>query len=487
MKTDEPRDDEIIGRALARAIETLDAEETPYEQSRIARPPRRVAPAWGIATLAASLALVAVAASMVLAMPASAPVAEQPSTAPAASTPGPTPSPAPTAAVPTIDRDRIYFARHDLPPTSVHIADVSRPEADATKRVARRMAALLIENKVPPPAGAFTTVPVGMVTAITDVKISGDTVTIDLGVPTGTGDWPLVFTDAVALRQQIVYTATEEAGIRYAIVTQNGGRPLRIGSLSLSSALSREDVSIYTRVSPQLIAESWPAECGPTPCPSPATARLSSSYSDVGAGVVRYAVHIASGQISGTVDVNVRQNDELKAPWFGKYVLELDVRGVDGKPGLEIVDRSPLRSVRVGANGGIATYELGIDDLRPWRVVMTGNDIFLDIGGAQPLIYGTVAVYTPSRGDTVDRRFTVSGVSRTFEATTAWRVLDLSRRIVASGVTTASRGSSNVWGTYDFAVQLPASVSGPVTLEVYWTNPRDGSETDVVQVPLLVR
>ena len=33
MKTDEPRDDEILGRALSRAIETSDVNETPYDRS----------------------------------------------------------------------------------------------------------------------------------------------------------------------------------------------------------------------------------------------------------------------------------------------------------------------------------------------------------------------------------------------------------------------------------------------------------------------
>ena len=39
--TDERRDDEILGRALARAIETIDVNQTPYERSRIATAPAR--------------------------------------------------------------------------------------------------------------------------------------------------------------------------------------------------------------------------------------------------------------------------------------------------------------------------------------------------------------------------------------------------------------------------------------------------------------
>jgi hypothetical protein len=97
-----------------------------------------------------------------------------------------------------------------------------------------------------------------------------------------------------------------------------------------------------------------------------------------------------------------------------------------------------------------------------------------------------VAVYSPKPGDS-GRQFTVSGLSRTYEATTQWRVVDSARRELATGFTTASRGTSAVWGTYQFSVQLPASVSGNVTLEVYWGSPRDGADTGLVQVPLTVR
>ena len=495
MSSNEPRDDEILGRALSRAIETAEVEETPYDRSRIAlRPLRRGASFWGISALATSAALVAIAIATVLATPASAPAAEQP-TSPVSPSRGPvTPSPVATAvpspAAPTIDRDRIYFARRDLPPIGVHINDMPRADADATSRIAHRISALLIDDTVTPPPDAFTARPArGTVTAVGDVKVTSDTVRIDLGVPTANGDWNVPDLDAVPLRQQIVYTATEEAGIRYVIVTQNGGQPARIGSFSLGSPISREDVSGYPRVSQQLMGESWPAECGPTPCPTVATARLSNSYSvdAVGRGVARFEVRIESGQTTGSVNLDIRQGDERKSPWAGKYILELDVRGADPKQGVEIVDRAPLRSVRTGGLGDVATYELALDDLRPWRVVITGDRIIIDIGGVQPLVTGTVLVYAPSRGDTLGRQFTVSGLSRTFEATTAWRVRDLSQRIVASGVSTATRGTSQLWGLYQFTVQLPSSVGGPVTLEVYWQSPRDGTDTDVVQVPLMIR
>ena len=69
----------------------------------------------------------------------------------------------------------------------------------------------------------------------------------------------------------------------------------------------------------------------------------------------------------------------------------------------------------------------------------------------------------------------------------SWRLRDSTGREVAKGFTTASEGSSPVWGTFEFGVQVPPSVTGNVTLEVYQASPRDGSDTDKVSMPLQVR
>jgi hypothetical protein len=204
-------------------------------------------------------------------------------------------------------------------------------------------------------------------------------------------------------------------------------------------------------------------------------------------GVARFIVQVDSGDWQaftavghGTIDV--------KNPAWSKYMITLEVGGTDTKPGLEIVDRSPLRSIQSVTGGGKTIYALAIDDQRPWRVALLPNPdrIVVDIGGFASSLSDTVAVYSPKPGD-AGRQFTVSGLSRTFEATTAWRVVDSGRRVLAEGTTTASRGTSVVWGTYQISVQLPANASGNVTLEVYWASPRDGADTGLVHVPLVAR
>ena len=81
MKTNEPRDDEILGRALSRAIETAEVQETPYDGSRIAlRPLKRGTSFWRVAALAATIVVAGALGSTLLDRPATdEPVAQQPS------------------------------------------------------------------------------------------------------------------------------------------------------------------------------------------------------------------------------------------------------------------------------------------------------------------------------------------------------------------------------------------------------------------------
>jgi len=134
-------------------------------------------------------------------------------------------------------------------------------------------------------------------------------------------------------------------------------------------------------------------------------------------------------------------------------------------------------------------FTIVLDDARPWRVFTLSNParIVVDIGGAPQAVSDSVAIYSPRPGETTGRTLTVSGAARAFEAHVAWRVKDTSGRVVANGFTLTSLGSSLVWGTLEVSVTIPASVTGNVTLEVFWPSPKDGAELGLVQVPLSVR
>jgi len=116
--TNERQDDEIIGRALSRAIETIDVNQTPYERSRIAAAPaRRSIFGWSQLGFAVVGIILAVALGSWLTRPTESQpgVAASPTTPPAspsAAGPSPTANPIVATSVPTW----VYFPRDGLPP-----------------------------------------------------------------------------------------------------------------------------------------------------------------------------------------------------------------------------------------------------------------------------------------------------------------------------------------------------------------------------------
>jgi hypothetical protein len=73
-----------------------------------------------------------------------------------------------------------------------------------------------------------------------------------------------------------------------------------------------------------------------------------------------------------------------------------------------------------------------------------------------------------------------------FEGNIGWRVRDGNGREVARGNATASRGTGPVWGMFTATVTIPAGVAVQVSTEVFSLSPRDGSEQDVIRIPVTV-
>ncbi len=486
----EERDDEILGRALARAIETLDPNETPYERSRLAvRPLRRGLPLWQFAGVAAALLLAVVLASWSV----------RPATStPAAASVAPTPTqaatvPAVATAVPQVDPGSpmwAYFTREGLPPIGAFITAHGLTDTP-DHRVLTRLSALESAARSDTPAG--TTSPLSQAGAYAGgsslsigVRITGDLATAELDAPNG---WGIRDPYTRQLVQQIVYTATEESGVRRVQLTGRGGQPLKIDQLVFDKALARDDVSGY----------SFTASLGTTHFPGavvPSTLSTSYSVDDVAPGLARFVITFAP-----TAPSPAAAPPEFTASLMptnmstGQFELEVSVPGgSDGTTQAMAVDRSPLRWIAVGKSNTatIQTYRLGLDDLRPWRVYTRSDPwrIVFEIGGPPQAVSDRIAVTAPVANTTIDSRIsrTVSfaGSARTFEANVVWRLKDSSGKQVASGHTTASLGTSALWGTFSAQITLPA-VSGNVTLEVYEVSPKDGTEQGLVAVPLIVR
>lgn len=487
--SEERRDDEIIGRALSRAIETIDVNQTPFERSRIATAPARrsLFGLWQMATAAAAIVLALAIGSWL-----TRPTEQQPGVAASPSVPASpsatfTTTPAPSAA--TVGRVWVYYSRDGLPPVGAFAAELQGSDNSTPgARINARLAALWAAPTGQVPAGATNPMSLVNRTAApgrqglsSNAGVSGDLATVEFDL----SDWNVRGSaESTALLQQLVYTITEEPGVRRVMITQRS-KPAVIDQLLVDKPLSREDVSGYAGVT---IGDNISED-------GPAGGRLSytTSTDKLTPGLTRFVV---TAQVADTPRFSVQAgkgDDTAQSP--GKYVLTVQVLGNDDKQGLETFDSSPLRgvmttkNVATGTGSAVTTYELLLDDLRPWRVFTLSNPtrVVVDIGGAPQSISDRIAVYQLLPGAAGTREVQVTGAARVFEASVSWRLKDQSGREVASGHFLASLGSSAVWGTFDARIAIPASLTGPGTLELFEASARDGTPQGLVQIQLGVR
>jgi immunoglobulin-like protein involved in spore germination len=506
--TDERRDDEILGRALSRAIETIDLNQTPFERSRIATAPARrsIFGIWQIATAAAAIVL-ALAIGTWLARPAEerGPAAASP-TAPSGSSSPSTTAP-PASATPAQDQIWVYFARDGLPPTGGFATgsfDNRRPES----RILSRLNALR-QAKTGIPAGATnafaepTPTQSGSSTfGVTAFLIQGDLATVEFDLSNGWGVRGSA--QSQGLLQQLVYTITEEPGVRRALITEKGKPNAVIDQLVIDKPLSREDVFGYaSAATPQSIEDPGDGVVAEI-------VDWRASVDEVAPGLGRFVVELKPTNSTEPrpypkFTATLQQETGLN-PDTGKWNIRVAMPDAVWlqTPGeafhccpVKPVAKTPIRYVAAGPLTGDpptgnayrgVVFGIYLDDARPWRVAILHNPLRLvvDVGGAPQATSDSVAVYSPRAGDT-GRTVTIGGFARAFEAHVAWRVKDSSARVVAEGFTTASLGTSPVWGSFQTTATIPANVSGNVTLEVFWPSPKDGEPMGLVQVPLMVR
>jgi len=398
----------------------------------------------------------------------------------------------------------VYFARVGLPPLAAtalgHGGGRNLPE----DRVGNRITALWETQQAPP--DSFNAFALAGRTSSggqlgTSVRIDGDLATVTFkvsgwGVTTGAA--------ARALIQQLVYTVSEEAGIRRVLIAEEGRRTTVIAGVPIDTPLTREDVAGYsfsgTKTSSidgdgTLVAEDilgWSVTNEQTP------------------GLGRFAIDLrARGVVPGGHFVP-RFNARLvscdacggaEGKWWiilslpdappttagsalGRQPTAGPIRAVGGPP---VIDSLPqgLRS---------ASLSIRIDDARPWRVAIepTGDGtarLYVDVGGRPSTVSESIAVYLPVPEQGAGDRATgcvckISGAARVFEANVAWRMRDGNGRQVSRGTTTASQGTSQVWGIFETTVTIPPNVTGIPTLEVFWQSPKDGTDRDLVAIPL---
>lgn len=503
--SDERRDDEIIGRALSRAIETIDVNQTPFERSRIGMvPAKRGFPLWQLAAGFAALVL-ALAIGSWFTRPtegqpgvAASPTAPVASSSPTATQPGATPTPPPSAATVAT---RVFFVRDQLPPVGA-----LAPGNGAHTPVDRILDRISAAHGAPAssvPAGAANPLAlVGLRADGTSVSatINGDIATVDFDLSSGWGVRGSA--QSQALLQQLVYTITEEPGIRRALITEKGKPNAVIDQLVVDQPLSREDVFGYDDpAKPDKIEDNGGG--GQTA----EIADWRASVDEVAPGLGRFVIEFkppATSTPSFVATLERPVQETVTAD--GKWIIRINMPDalwnqpageafkccptkVVGKTPIIQTEAYPL-TTNPPANGiyrGVG-FAIILDDARPWRVFTLSNParIIVDVGGPPQSVSDRVAIYQPRPGATVTRDLQLTGAGRTYEANVSWRLFDSTGRQVASGNFTGG-SSGPIWGAFDTRIAIPPSVSGNVTLEVLEYSAKDGSPVGITRIPLTVR
>lgn len=279
-----------------------------------------------------------------------------------------------------------------------------------------------------------------------------------------------------------------------------------VATVTPAAATVTASPTAAARETPQTPTPTPRAVATASPIPAPRTAfdsagndfpsglRMTTSWSvgEVAPGMLRFLIEIG-GTSRYYPKFTVVAYDRSALQGSGGE-LEITIpNGEDVTTTAQSVGRDPLRAIAVGSPSTFRAkvYRLGLDSLRPWRVVVLWDPmrIAIDVGGPAAGLSddGETAVYTPTPASSVATAFRVSGAVRAFEATFAWRVKDASGSVIAGGTGMANIGTSPVWGAYELDVTLPPGTRGPISLEVFQRSPRDGSEFGTVRVPLTAR
>jgi hypothetical protein len=94
-----------------------------------------------------------------------------------------------------------------------------------------------------------------------------------------------------------------------------------------------------------------------------------------------------------------------------------------------------------------------------------------------------ILVESPTPGAAVTSPVTVSGLANTFEATIRYTVTDPEGLILEEGFHTGG-GTADDWGPFEFAVEFDTERSGLGAVIVFESSPEDGSQVNVVEIPV---
>jgi germination protein M len=127
-------------------------------------------------------------------------------------------------------------------------------------------------------------------------------------------------------------------------------------------------------------------------------------------------------------------------------------------------------------------------DGEPVDVISQGEGIIVD----HPMsradyedLSPAILVESPALGDKVSSPVRVTGTANVFEAVFRINIVDWDGLIIADEVVMASSGTGTR-GTFDVTIPFKLTKAGPGSLIVFSDSPKDGSQINVVEIPIVL-
>lgn len=95
-----------------------------------------------------------------------------------------------------------------------------------------------------------------------------------------------------------------------------------------------------------------------------------------------------------------------------------------------------------------------------------------------------IKVFSPKPNDEIGPELIIKGEARVFENQFAWRVRDTDGAILATGSGYANAPDVGQFGAFTISAAYKKPTGQTGTVEVFNYSPKDGSEVDLVQIPV---
>lgn len=152
--------------------------------------------------------------------------------------------------------------------------------------------------------------------------------------------------------------------------------------------------------------------------------------------------------------------------------------------GVATVQLADGSSEQVRPNAMPILAKADVGSLFAFEGVRDASTRLVELTALTPMSDKSLVVVSPSANATVTSPLVVSGFGRVFEQQFSWRIKDASGAVVEEGSAMTHAADAGQFGPFSFEVFLPAMSDVRFALEVLEYSAKDGSETNLVNVPL---